>query len=47
MAVAAVAVRYALSASWIVKTAVSLVLFVVMAFAVRILSLKDVKSLVE
>lgn len=47
VAVAAVAVRYALSASWIVKTAVSLVLFVVMAFAVRILSLKDVKSLVE
>lgn len=47
VAVAAVAVRYALSASWIMKTAVSLVLFVVMAFAVRILSLKDVKSLVE
>lgn len=47
VAVAAVAVRYALSASWIVKTAVSLVLFVVMAFAVRILSFKDVKSLVE
>ena len=47
VAVAAVAVRYALSASWIVKPAVSLVLFVVMAFAVRILSLKDVKSLVE
>lgn len=47
VAVAAVAVRYALSASWIVKTVVSLVLFVVMAFAVRILSLKDVKSLVE
>ena len=47
VAVAAVAVRYALSASWIVKTAVSLVLFVVMAFAVRILSIKDVKSLVE
>ncbi len=47
VAVAAVAVRYALSASWIAKTAVSLVLFVVMAFAVRILSFKDVKSLVE
>lgn len=47
VAVAAVAVRYALSASWIVKMAVSLVLFVVMAFAVRILSFKDVKSLVE
>lgn len=47
VAVAAVAVRYALSASWIVKTTVSLVLFVVMAFAVRILSFKDVKSLVE
>ena len=47
VAVAAVAVRYALSASWIVKTAVSLVLFVVMAFAVRILSFKDVKSFVE
>lgn len=47
VAVAAVAVRYALSASWIVKTVVSLVLFVVMAFAVRILSFKDVKSLVE
>ena len=47
VAVAAVAVRYALSASWIVKTAVSLVLFVVMAFAVRILSFKDVNSLVE
>lgn len=47
VAVAAVAVRYALSASWIVKTAVSLVLFVVMAFAVRMLSFKDVKSLVE
>ena len=47
VAVVAVAVRYALSASWIVKTAVSLVLFVVMAFAVRILSFKDVKSLVE
>lgn len=47
VAVAAVVVRYALSASWIVKTVVSLVLFVVMAFAVRILSFKDVKSLVE
>lgn len=47
VAVAAVVVRYAVSASWIVKTAVSLVLFVLMAFAARILSLKDVKSLVE
>ena len=47
VAVAAVVVRYVVSASWIVKTAVSLVLFVLMAFAARILSLKDVKSLVE
>lgn len=44
---AALAVQAAVQASWVLKIVLTLVLFVVMAFVARVLSLKDVKSLVE
>ena len=47
VAVCAIGVHQLLCVSWIVKIAISLCLIVLAAFPARILSLKDIKSLIE